>query len=364
MTKKKELVENFQEIIDSGDMEAFKKVFDTCEISATKAPRTIGKGRTKHQWQTNCNAFSYKNLTPAHIQFLVDSGLEVNSNCGYGYPAITFQASNKENLRCLLDNGADIECVVSPKLGTPLAIACMCQDVDGVRNLIDAGASIRATGVEGKTLVDLALSYCGERFSQALSVAKMLLEHGAKTTDKTREYLFDLARSFAYERANMTKEEIDEINPLLDVVLSRLDISPIVVPQKNKHDGVSAITVNAKNLREQFDELWAKLVPESGKAQTVQGEMIRIAGKVSYEILNNGGLNWDGDYKKMVQALSGYVSSFNSSENAPVDEANSIIKKISASTDEKPLYRLTEIIVNLVIANPQPVQLGEVDYIR
>ncbi len=363
MAKKKELVENFQEIIDSGDMEAFKKVFDTCEITATKAPRTIGKGRTKHQWQTNCNAFSYKNLTPAHIQFLVDSGLEVNSNCGYGYPAITFQASNAENLRCLLDNGADLECVVSPKLGTPLAIACMCQDVDGVRNLIDAGASIRATGVEGKTLVDLALSYCGERFSQALSVAKILLERGAKTTDNTQVYLLDLERSFAYEKANMTKEEIDEINTLLDEFFGHSDTSP-VVPHKDKHDGVSAITVNAKTLKEQFDELWAKLVPESGKAQTVQGEMIRIAGKVSYEILNNGGLNWDGDYKKMVQALSGYVSSFNSSENAPVDEADKIIKKISVSTDEKPLYRLTEIIVNLVIANPQPVQLGEVDYER
>ena len=105
-------------------------------------------------------------------------------------------------------------------------------------------------------------------------------------------------------------------------------------------------------------------MPASGRAQTVQGEMIRIIGKVSYEILVNGGLNWDDDYRKMLKALSGFMSSFESSGNAPVDEANRIIKKISASSDEEPLYRLTEIIVNVVMSNPRPVPLGEVTYER
>ncbi|SCW49912.1 hypothetical protein SAMN02910456_01461 [Ruminococcaceae bacterium YRB3002] len=218
MDKKKELVDNFQEIIDSGDMEAFKKVFDTCEIAATKASGRVGKGGTT--WNTNCNAFSYSNLTPAHIQFLVDNGLEVNSNCGYGFPAITFQASNAENLRCLLDNGADLEYVVSPKLGTALAIACMHQDVDGVRNLIDAGASIRTTGCDGKPLIDLALSFCVGCIPQALSVAIILLEHGAETTDNTQEYLFDVVRSFGYDKHNMTEEQVDEIDLLLDELFS------------------------------------------------------------------------------------------------------------------------------------------------
>ena len=80
MAKKKELVENFQEIIDSGDMEAFKKVFDTCEISATRAPELIGKGRRKFLLNNNCNAISFKNLTPAHIKFLIDSGLDAKTN--------------------------------------------------------------------------------------------------------------------------------------------------------------------------------------------------------------------------------------------------------------------------------------------
>ena len=363
MAKKKELVENFQEIIDSGDMEAFKKVFDTCEISATNAPQQVGKGRTKHLWKTNCNAISYKNLTPAHIQFLVDNGLNVNANCGYGYPAITFHDSNPENLRCLLDNGADLECVASPQFGTPLAIACMCLHADGVRNLIDAGASINVTGFEEMSLIDLALSHCdGDCMLDALVIAKILLDHGAETSDDTKEYIYRIVKMFEYRKESMSKEQVDEISSLLDEFFNRLDISPIVVPHIDKHDGISEIKVTGKTWKEQYNELWKKLVPDSGKAKTVQGEMIRIVGKVSYEILDNGGLNWDDDYRKMLKALSGYMSSFNSSENTPVDEANKIIKKISASTNAKTLYRLTEIIVNLVVDNPQPVPLGEVNY--
>lgn len=96
MAKKKKLVDNFQEIIDSGDFEAFTNVFEKCEITAT------GRGKT------TCNAFSYRNLTHKHIQFLIDNGLEVNGDCGFGYPPVAFHAANRDNLKCLLKNGAEI----------------------------------------------------------------------------------------------------------------------------------------------------------------------------------------------------------------------------------------------------------------
>ncbi len=362
MAKKKELVENFQQIIDSGDLEAFKKVFDTCEISATKAPEPIGKGKRKFLFNNNCNAFSYKNLTPAHIQFLIDSGLDPNSNCGYGYSAITFQSSNKENLKCLLDNGADLECVVSPQFGTALTIACMCLDTEGARNLIDAGASINSAGVED-ALIDLALCHSDENHvAEPLRIAKMLLDHGAETTEDTKDCVSRVGAFFEAKKDELDKEQIDELAPIMNELYRRFELTPVVVSDNDKHDDVSVITVRGNTWKEQYNELWAKLVPASGKAQTVQGEMIRIIGKVSYEILDNGGLNWGGDYKKMLKALSGFMNSFDSSGNAPVDEATGIIKKISASTDEKPLNRLTEIIVDLIISNPQPVPLGEVTY--
>ena len=53
---------------------------------------------------------------------------------------------------------------------------------------------------------------------------------------------------------------------------------------------------------------WSFLIPSSGAAKTVQGEVIRIPGRVRDELDRNGGVNWDRDYRKMLQALPQYLS--------------------------------------------------------
>ncbi|MFC9712453.1 hypothetical protein ACFTRD_30480 [Paenibacillus sp. NPDC056933] len=37
--------------------------------------------------------------------------------------------------------------------------------------------------------------------------------------------------------------------------------------------------------------------------------MIRITGRVSHEVLNNGGGNWDAEYRKMLDALTRHLGS-------------------------------------------------------
>lgn len=78
-----------------------------------------------------------------------------------------------------------------------------------------------------------------------------------------------------------------------------------------KHDGQSPIVfTKGANLNEgctQFWQLWDYLVPPSGKAQTAQGEMIRIAGKVYHELKDNGGMNWDNDFRKMLKSFVTYA---------------------------------------------------------
>ena len=39
-----------------------------------------------------------------------------------------------------------------------------------------------------------------------------------------------------------------------------------------------------------FSRLWDQFVPDSGQCQTLQGEVIRIAGRVGYEVYDNGGI--------------------------------------------------------------------------
>lgn len=46
----------------------------------------------------------------------------------------------------------------------------------------------------------------------------------------------------------------------------------------------------------QYGDLWDLLVPDSGQCRTLQGEVIRIAGRVGHEVYDNGGINWDRSF--------------------------------------------------------------------
>ena len=43
--------------------------------------------------------------------------------------------------------------------------------------------------------------------------------------------------------------------------------------------------------QEEHDRLWEELVPASGSAPTIHGELIRAVGRLFYEFCNNGNCN-------------------------------------------------------------------------
>lgn len=74
------------------------------------------------------------------------------------------------------------------------------------------------------------------------------------------------------------------------------------------HDGISPIYIPEEDDENKaFQMLWQFLVPPYGKAQTAQGEIIRIAGRVQHEFLDNGCINWDEDFQKMLDAFLEYL---------------------------------------------------------
>ena len=73
------------------------------------------------------------------------------------------------------------------------------------------------------------------------------------------------------------------------------------------HDGISPIIITETEETAQFNQLWSYLVPPSGRAKTAQGEIIRIAGRVQHEFLDNGGMNWDDDFRKMLHTFPQYL---------------------------------------------------------
>jgi hypothetical protein len=116
------------------------------------------------------------------------------------------------------------------------------------------------------------------------------------------------------------------------------------------------IAVAGTSWQEQFNELWELLVPSAGSAETQQGEAIRLAGKLSREILDNGSINWNSDFRAMADALTAYPASLNSVADAA--ELSALRDVVRTGSGDKPeLYRLTELTVAWVLANPTPIPL-------
>ena len=139
-----------------------------------------------------------------------------------------------------------------------------------------------------------------------------------------------------------------------------------------KHDGVSPIVFecgkNAIEMRAQFQWLWGYLVPESGRAQTAQGEAIRLAGRISHEIMDNGSINWDKDFDTMMKTFLQYMllgNPLNNNAKAAKKISAILMKCVKAGTcNEYMCEGLCECAVDWVSKNPKVMPLIEADYSR
>jgi hypothetical protein len=198
-------------------------------------------------------------------------------------------------------------------------------------------------------LIDLA------KFSQ------LMLAAGAKVTARGKKYLMELGRNFEFHRGNYNTRYVKQTSDALERLYQLFDVPP--VPRRAMHDGKSPITVKATRWQKQHAELWELLVPSSGPAETIQGEAIRIAGKVGREILDNGCINWDADFRTMGKALFGYLQTGAALEAAELAELKTITGRLSRGPDDD-CARMAELAVAWVLRNPKPARLGPVKYKR
>ena len=131
-----------------------------------------------------------------------------------------------------------------------------------------------------------------------------------------------------------------------------------------KHDDVSDIIVTGEDFEEQYNFLWDFLVPSNGKANSAQGECIRLAGKLSYEIFNNGGINWCSDFKHMAHTLYEYLKTGKALDNDKLLVAEKITKTINRNVDEESITTLSRFTVEWISKNPKPMPLIEGKYKR
>lgn len=138
---------------------------------------------------------------------------------------------------------------------------------------------------------------------------------------------------------------------------------------KPVHDGVSPIIITETEETAQFHQLWNYLVPPSGRAKTAQGEIIRIAGRIQHEFLDNGGINWDDDFRKMLQAFPKYLSLGNAFSEDDIKSAELLTNLLIAAGDEGRIMdhlcsALCACAVTWVSQNPEVIAPLEADYNR
>ncbi|MDM1415266.1 ankyrin repeat domain-containing protein [Myroides odoratimimus] len=351
--KKKTLPKDFQELVDAKDMKALKKVFDTCEIDARG-------GYSKH------TALSFYNVKDEFVRWMVENGADLEAVDTYKRTALHEHASRRNgSIAVFLELGANIHAVDTYGT-TPLHFAAgYGLNKDAVKRLIEVGANIHALDSYKETPLKCALRRASNIDLPALvEITKLLLPFTKEITLGLKDDVTRIGERFEFHRENFNEEFIEESDKALTALYELFDVTP--VKRRIMHDGVSKIEVAGTTWEEQFEELWDYLIPSKGKAKTVQGEVVRIAGKVRDEIYRNGGGNWDADFKKMLDAFLVYVSSSNALSQKELADITALVKEIRRSGDgeTRELNYLCESANNWVLKNSNPIKLGEVKYKR
>jgi ankyrin repeat protein len=346
--KRKTLPGNFEELLNKGDIQELKHVFDKCEIDARG-----GYGK-----QT---ALAYDNCPHELAKWLVEQGADLQATDIWGNtPLHSRSRSIFGNIESLLELGADIH-DKSSSIGTPLHAAADSHNVENTKLLLAHGAHIDALNPSGYTPLEQALRTCNNiDIVRTVEISNIYLDAGFQITPAMKEFVAEIGKRFEFHRANFNKDAVVEVSNALEELYEIFGVGPIA--KRVLHDGSSPISTSAKSWQEQHEELWDLLVPSRGPAETIQGEVIRITGRIAHELEGNGGVNWDDDYNKMADAVLVFLKQGKQLSSSELAEAERIVHEIKKRAGDT--ARLCELAVRWVIDNPSPLKLSLVAYKR
>jgi len=350
--KRKTLPKDFGDIISSKDIEAFKRVFETSEINARG-----GYGKA--------TALSFYRIPNDFVRWLVENGADMEAVDTYNRTALHEQASLRgSDISVFLELGANIH-AVDTYGDTPLHFASGSGfNPEAVKLLIEHGANVKALNTYKQTPLERALSRANNiDLPNLVEVSKLLLAVDGTITQKMKDFVTRKGEDFEFHRDNFNKDYLQETDEALSNLYEIFDVAP--VKRRIMHDGITPIVVNG-TWQEQYEKLWELLVPSKGSANTVQGEVIRVSGKVRDEIYRNGGGNWDADFRKMLDSLLVNFSSGNPLTDADLAEGQGIVKYIRKNADgnDDGIHFLCELANRWVQKNPNPMKLVKPNYRR
>lgn len=229
-------------------------------------------------------------------------------------------------LKILIERVDDIDYRVPGAIVEESALlrACDQRRLESIKLLVEAGANLEQT--DRFNLTPLSKIFTNT-FSDPLPAAKYLIGRGAEITEKvinmgmswnrerfseflkTMDYGFD-AESFPENEESLENEK--------ETFENNIDI-------KHLHT-----IVNSEDYFETSKIMWQKLVPRSGQATTVQGELIRAIEKLRDEAQRNGNANFNKNcHLILVNYLKTYLTDKNIFNEIEIAETNNNLNLLS-----------------------------------
>ncbi len=152
-----------------------------------------------------------------------------------------------------------------------------------------------------------------------------------------------------------TVQECPECDALVDVIPETETAQPPEALQ-------GKILPKPYDWKSEHERLWAMLVPKQGQADTLQGELIRIAGKLTDEAYRNGNMNWDSDCERMWRFVARHLDDPETFTPEEREEIRNLVEAIIDNKDCPDLsgegstyYIFSEKVVDWCMAHPEPI---------
>ena len=272
---------------------------------------------------------------------------------------------------------------------TPLIIAAYLERVGILKMIIDEVDNVDYK-IPGKISESALLEACGQRRLESI---KLLVEGGANLEQEDRFGLTPLAKIFTNTFSDPIPSAIylvskgaritDSVlkmgmswnNEKFTRFLKTLDfkLENVLMPneentsQKNERGIDTSLDIeylhNIVNHEDYFETakmIWQKLVPKSGQAHTVQGELLRAIEKLRDEAQRNGNGNFNKScHGMLIEYLRQNLIDESVFEKETIkeieDDLDRLLKKNSPYTDDDLYDRITNRIVDWYLKNPKQV---------
>ena len=226
------LPKDFKEIVSSNDMDAFKKVFDKCDINAV----------TKGFYATSALALS--SINPEQMKWLISQGADLELKDRYGNTPLKSHCTRwngQKQTQILIENGANVNATNREGVSV-LAVAADCIRYDNVVYLLENGADPLHKNDRGQTPLEYALSHASNtKIAGLVGVSKAFFDHGVKITKEMKESITRIGKSFEFHREAFNHESVDEYSNALDELYKMYGVEPVA--RRIVHDGISNIIV-------------------------------------------------------------------------------------------------------------------------